>query len=359
MGKQRGEEGLELLEVSTGSRLHFGLLELAAGERLRFGGLGLMLDEPGWILRFASPDSSSATPLTELEMSPSRLSDIAARIEQVRERLCQQTGRAHAAQVSILKSLPLHSGLGAGTQLATAIALGLVLAENSASHAAEPTFNSSFKPTLDELIRWSGRGKRSGIGLFGFLHGGLIVDEGHASISDGPPDLESGRAIYATSSLLPAEWRVVLVTPDCVPEVTGGYEANLIQQLGESPNPRRERMLELAKRLQELTRLQGSFHDFTESLQEYVDAAGQLFAAGQGGMYNGAAVTEAVELAKQSGLRAVGQSSWGPTVFGFAEDAGVAQRIADRLQELRPNERWQIRICTPARQGASWRWVQD
>ena len=32
--------------------------------------------------------------------------------------------------------------------------------------------------TVDELARWTGRGRRSGIGLHGFQHGGLIVDGG-------------------------------------------------------------------------------------------------------------------------------------------------------------------------------------
>jgi len=346
--KCQREEGRELLEVSTGSRLHFGLLELAVGARLRFGGLGLMLDDPGWVLQFDSQVSSlqSSTTSTLHSSSP----EIFARIAQVRERLRQLTSRPHDAQVNILHYLPLHSGLGAGTQLATAVAVGLILSERSVPEAIEPTFN----PTLDDLVHWSGRGKRSGIGLFGYLHGGLILDEGHSA-----GESELSRSITATSSVLPAEWRVVLITPDCVPEVTGGYEASLIEQLGGSPNPKRERMLDLAKRLETLTRTAGDFYDFTESLQQYLDAAGELFAAGQGGMYNGESVTEAVGLAKRSGLRAVGQSSWGPTVFGFAADLSASQQIAKRLQELRPNERWQILICTPARQGASWRWVPD
>jgi predicted sugar kinase len=142
-----------------------------------------------------------------------------------------------------------------------------------------------------------------------------------------------------------------------VPEVTGGYETSLLEQLGEIPNSKRERMFNLAKGLEMLTATATHFYAFTDSLQQYLDAAGELFAAGQGGLYNGEAVTQAVGLAKQSGLRAVGQSSWGPTVFGFAGDLSAAQQIAHRLQVMRPNERWQIRICTPARQGANWRWV--
>ena len=326
-----------MLEVSTGSRLHFGLLELAVGQPLRFGGLGLMLNEPGWRLRFGS---DSGVPNASCHASEPITTDIEARIEQVRERLQRQFGRDLDTNIGVLQTLPLHSGLGAGTQLAAAVAIGLSL------YAKLTT-----EPTIDELIHFSGRGKRSGIGLFGFMHGGLILDEGHS-----PDGL---RSLRANSVALNCDWRIVLITPDQIEAVTGGYETSLMERLGQTRNTNRERMYALAKRSQEWADVDGGFAKFTEALQEYVDAAGQLFAAGQGGMYNGKSVSRAVELAKETGLRAVGQSSWGPTVFGFAEHQGEAEQTAIKLTELRPNERWQIRICTPARQGASWRWIEN
>ncbi len=328
-----------MLEVSTGSRLHFGLLELAADQPLRFGGLGLMLEEPGWIVRFQkTEDSASATVSDQAEESSA--SEIAQRIEQVCQRVSELTGRNYAVRIDVLKALSMHSGLGAGTQLASAIAFGLL-------RVTSP----STEMKIDELLRFSGRGKRSGIGLYGFVNGGLILDEGHS------PDLE--RTIRAQSVLVNPAWRVVLITPDEVGSVTGGYEASLMDRVGQTPNPNRERMHEWAKRLMDLAVSSTRFNEFTEVLQAYVDAAGQLFAAGQGGMYNGASVSTAVALAKEAGLRAVGQSSWGPTVFGFSESLRDAEEIAAKLADGRPNERWQIRICTPARQGANWRWVKE
>jgi len=325
-----------LLEVVTGSRLHFGLLELAAGQPMRFGGLGLMLDEPGWVLRFSNDASLPTIATTHEAIS----TDISARIEQVREQVRQRTGRDFNAQIDVIRMLPMHSGLGAGTQLATAVAFGLLLSSRLTTD-----------PKIDDLVQNSGRGKRSGIGLYGFIHGGLILDEGHSQ--------ETLRAVRATSVLLNHDWRVVLITPDQFDAVTGGYEASLLERLGQTPNSNRSRMVELAKRSLELARHVSGFVDFTAVLQEYVDAAGRLFAAGQGGMYNGESVSRAVGLAKETGLRAVGQSSWGPTVFGFAEKQADAEKIVAKLTKVRPSERWQIRICTPARQGASWRWINE
>ncbi len=326
-----------MLEVVTGSRLHFGLLELAAGQPLRFGGLGLMLDEPGWVIRFGTDPS-----LHDVELAHEQIpADFSARIGHARSLISQRTGRDfNAIHVEVRQTLPMHSGLGAGTQLAAAVALGLAISSGLTSEVK-----------IDELVHSSGRGKRSGIGLYGFLRGGLILDEGHSR--------EIVRAVSATSVVINRDWRVVLITPDQIEAVTGGYEASLLERLGQTANPSRDRMFKLAKSSLELASQIDSFTDFTTVLQEYVDAAGQLFAAGQGGMYNGESVSHAVALAKDCGLRAVGQSSWGPTVFGFAKNQIDAEQIAAKLKELRPNERWQIRICTPARQGASWRWVEE
>ncbi|MDX1926829.1 MAG: hypothetical protein SFV81_09935 [Pirellulaceae bacterium] len=328
-------EETELLEVVTGSRLHFGLLELAAGQPLRFGGLGLMLEEPGWVLRFSeNTNTGGASPANHTIST-----DISERIERVRANLSQQFGRELHVRIDVLQALPMHTGLGAGTQLATAVAFGLSLLTRKTT-----------EPLLEELVQLSGRGKRSGIGLYGFVRGGLILDEGHAT--------EAVREIHATSAHLSADWRVVLITPDQVGAVTGGHEASLLERLGQTPNSRRAYMHGLAKQALELASQTDKFAEFTNAIQEYVDAAGQLFAAGQGGMYNGQSVSLAVELAKEAGLRAVGQSSWGPTVFGFAEKQSEAEQIATKLTAVRPNERWQIRICTPAHQGATWRWVE-
>ncbi len=55
-----------LIEVTTGSRLHFGLLELASEQPLRFGGLGVMLDEPGWVLRCSILQDADADDLARI-----------------------------------------------------------------------------------------------------------------------------------------------------------------------------------------------------------------------------------------------------------------------------------------------------
>lgn len=85
-----------------------------------------------------------------------------------------------------------------------------------------------------------------------------------------------------------------------------------------------------------------------------MELAGQLFSRYQGGLYNGPDVATAVECARRIGLRGIGQSSWGPTVFGFAESQSLAQRYATQLTDLRPD--WCVRVATPAAHAAEYRW---
>ena len=69
---------------------------------------------------------------------------------------------------------------------------------------------------------------------------------------------------------------------------------------------------------------------FGESLFDFNARAGEAFAAVQGGVYLGPGVAECVEFLRGQGVRGVGQSSWGPTVFAVVGDE---DRAADLLRQ--------------------------
>ena len=86
-----------------------------------------------------------------------------------------------------------HVGLGVGTQLCLAVARTIL------SLAGMP------EPSVEQLARLTGRGRRSGIGLHGFHHGGLIVDGGRQTEAEIPPLL--ARLPF------PVEWSILTVRP--------------------------------------------------------------------------------------------------------------------------------------------------
>ncbi|MFO1063790.1 MAG: hypothetical protein U0892_07990 [Pirellulales bacterium] len=89
----------------------------------------------------------------------------------------------------------------------------------------------------------------------------------------------------------------------------------------------RQRMLDLAQGCL-AGAAQTDFDAFTDALGKYMTHAGEMFREVQSGLYRTEEIASAVAAAQSSGLAAVGQSSWGPTVFGFASNEAEAAEAA-------------------------------
>lgn len=316
------------VDVATGCRIHFGLAELCQSSSNCFAGLGLALDEPGFDL--------SLVPIANTKEIAGGFaaSDLAEYHDRASEVL-RRCGLDGDWQVYFRSVLPLHHGLGAGTQLAMAVAA-----------ACQAILNSGQSST-EELVARSGRGKRSAIGLTAFTGGGFIVDRGYDVRSRGP------REIACQSYVLPPEWRIILATPQVDAGLSGQPEHDVIAGLGERPNPEYLRMVELMGMLEaNLASCETvNFEEFTAVLSEYMRLAAQLFVSAQGGLYNGQQLSQTASALSQAGASAVGQSSWGPTIFGFSENPESADEIVSRFNE-KPSTQCDVRIIRPARSGA-------
>jgi predicted sugar kinase len=130
---------------------------------------------------------------------------------------------------------------------------------------------------------------------------------------------------------LPTWWRIVLVIPPSTKTVWGQHEETLIDRIARRPNPDRDKMMELALEIMQSSQ-KADFQSFCSALDHYMVQAGSLFSSVQGGNYTTPEVQAVVETAVASGLTGVGQSSWGPAVFGFAESPEHAESAARQLQ---------------------------
>ena len=128
-------------------------------------------------------------------------------------------------------------------------------------------------------------------------------------------------------------------------QVSGEQESLLMSKLGSTRNVHLPQMLSLAEEALVSART-GNFERFVSTLESYMHLASLLFEGVQGGRYNGDRVAAAVAAAQTCGLRGVGQSSWGPTVFGISPTESEAIDATKRLQERYPETRPVIvRIC--------------
>ena len=77
----------------------------------------------------------------------------------------------------------------------------------------------------------------------------------------------------------------------------------------------------------------GDIEEFGAALSEIQRQIGVIFAERQGGVFhpNAAPLIEALG---SLGVGAVGQSSWGPTVYGIVSDPERASDVAGRLRQL-------------------------
>lgn len=292
------------LTIRTGSRLHFGLLGWGPHLRRQFGGVGLMVDDPSLEI--------SAVPADRFEA----VGPLADRVGPLLERIAARwEGPAppRPIRVEVLRAPDEHVGFGVGTQISLAVARLVLEASGVESSSAE------------RLAGLSGRGRRSGVGLHGFVHGGLIVDAGHASADDLPP--------LVSRLEFPADWSVLIVRPPAPPGRHGGDEITAFADLPPVPETVSGRLCRLV--LLDLlgavaTRDLPAFGEALAAVQREVGAA---FAPAQGGGVYASPESEALvaELGRL-GLFGAGQSSWGPSLYAFgilADDE--KQAIAARL----------------------------
>jgi beta-ribofuranosylaminobenzene 5'-phosphate synthase len=77
--------------------------------------------------------------------------------------------------------------------------------------------------------------------------------------------------------------------------------------------------------------LAGDIEEFGAALTEIQREVGSMFAAQQGGVFHPSAAPLADAL-HALGVGAVGQSSWGPSVYGIVDGPERASHVADQLR---------------------------
>ena len=173
------------IRIRTPSRLHFGLFGWGSQRTREFGGVGLMIDAPGINVLV----ESATTWMIEGRLAP--------RVEQLIAQLrlaMQATGTTlPPARICVEHAPAEHVGLGVGTQLCLAVARAVLL------HAGVGLL------PVENLAFLTGRGLRSGIGVHGFEHGGLVVDGGRRTETSIPPLL--------VRLPFPEDWSILIVQP--------------------------------------------------------------------------------------------------------------------------------------------------
>lgn len=311
-----------MIEVRTPCRLHFGLLARDPAAARQFGGAGLMIAHPGTVVRFKAAPAGEAQAgdtsggFTASGRMADRALDFARRFADEAQR--RGLGELQRADIRVLRVPRPHTGLGTGTQLAMAVALGL------ARLIERPELDVE---TLTALV---GRGRRSAIGAHGCIRGGFLVDGGKASSSSlGTPD---SLAPLLLRYDFPEDWRIVLIRPRALEGLAGLRETQAFQSLPPVPASLTDRMCRLVLLGLAPALLERNVDAFGEALHQLQLAAGETFAEAQGGLFADPSLAEIVSHIRARGVRGVGQSSWGPSLYAVTPDNDSAEQLANDIE---------------------------
>src|SRR5438552_4709421 len=291
--------------VEAPARLHFGVLDLRGDLGRRFGGVGAAVPSPSLLVE-ARPAPAPAL---------SAEGPDADRALEFARRFAGHHGLAGAgAHLVVHRAIPAHAGLGSGTQLALAVARAL------AELQGLPT-------EVTALARAVGRARRSAIGTWTFAHGGFVLEGGRKG--------EDGAVAPLLARLpLPSEWRCVVVVPRGKPGLTGEEEAAAFARLPAPAAHDVERVAHLVL-MQLLPAIaEADLPTFGVALAEVQRITGGWFAPAQGGVFAPGQTGEMVERLRDWGAAGVGQSSWGPAVYGITASAEESQVIAARARAV-------------------------
>ncbi len=285
--------------VTAPARLHFGMLDPTGLGSRRFGGFGVGVELPRVVVG-VRPRFGEEVIVTGPQ--PERATAFASRARTA-------FGLRGGVKVDVRETISPHVGLGSGTKLGLAIAYGLA---ELAGVSAGP----------EELAKASGRGARSSVGCWTFAAPGLVVEAGVADSGWISP--------LVARHPMPERWRCVLALPRSVEGLSGNAEERFFGLLHEraAVEPRVSRLL-LTALLPGL--LTGNIDEFGAALTEIQREVGAMFAAQQGGVFHPRAAP-LVEALLELGVRAVGQSSWGPSVYGIVDGPELAADVAKRLR---------------------------
>jgi beta-RFAP synthase len=294
---------LEVAFVETAARLHFGVLDLRGAAGRWFGGIGAAAPAPQLLVSASRDEQITAE------------GDDADRAAAFAARYLAAYDISTGARIVVHRGLPPHSGLGSGTQLALSVARALADLYDLPADAR----------TLATAV---GRARRSAVGTWTFAHGGFVVEGGRPRESDGCGPLIA-RLVF------PDSWRCVVAIPEAEqPALSGVAEEAAFAALPPPSEREVEKVAHLVLMLMLPALADGDLRAFGSALTEVQQITGRWFASIQGGAFARGRSAELIARMTELGAEGVGQSSWGPAVYGIVDGDAAATRLANGIRTV-------------------------
>ena len=289
----------QAVTVKSPARLHFGFVDLGGALGRKFISAGMAINgfwteltiQPGKKFEHSGPHSERALNFARI--------------------LFARWNLDNACSINVHQSIPAHSGLGSGTQMA--LCVGTAIARLFAVDVE-----------VTDIAEALHRGARSGIGLGAFSQGGVIIDGGRGAHTRVPPTV--------ARHPFPKAWRILIIQDESDCGLHGASESDafsILPRFSDQCAGFLSRQV-LARILPSL--LENDLQEFGMGVREIQQRVGDYFAPAQGGRYTSQAVAEVIEYLIEKGIPGVGQSSWGPTGFALFDSDTSAHMMLRELQ---------------------------
>ena len=312
--------------VKSPARLHFGLIDMNGGMGRFFGGIGVAIDKPNVILEVQNSNIFSVTG------EKRELAEVFAK------RFLEIYNIKSPVSIDVKQTIPEHEGFGSGTQLALAV-----------STALKTLFRLNV--TIKELSLVMRRMKRTGVGTVVFEKGGFVLDGGKR-YKDGTIDHESVPPLIFQAPF-PEDWRFVVSIPNIKKGLAMSAEKNAFKSISimSSDVVGKICWLTMMKLLPSL--LDCDIVNFGDALTQIQRVVGNYFADIQGGTFSSLVSKKIIDFMSDNGASGVGQSSWGPAIYGLVKDKLQAATLQSNVESfLQDNGGGRVFIAKANNQGA-------
>lgn len=306
------------MQIETSARIHLSLIDLNGSIGRVDGGIGITLDKPSLKLECIENNTQ-----TKIICENGISNEYENKILTSYMKMLDYMGIDKTYTFKINESYPIHHGLGLGTQLALSTA-------SLVAHMNDLKLNSY------ELANIIGRGGTSGIGVYSFSEGGLIIDGGHKR-SDKKSFLPSSASKVAPPPLIarynmPEDWKILLVTPGSNAGVSGSSEIDVFENY--TPVD-----IEDVKTISYITLMKLMPAVVEGDITAFGDAINQIQNVGFKKIertLQPIVIDEIINYMLDNGVAGAGMSSFGPTCFGIT-DTNTKQLKHDILDLLDNN----------------------
>jgi beta-ribofuranosylaminobenzene 5'-phosphate synthase len=315
------------VHVKTPARLHLGLIDLNGNLGRMFGGFGVGINQPNVVLEAEQSEKLSVTGEETELVKPL-----------VKRFFSAYPTKANVSvSINVKQTIPTHVGLGSGTQLSLAVATALAKLYN-------------VKASTHELAFAMGRARRTGVGTAIFEKGGFVVDGGKIVNNSACFPEKFPPLIFRQP--FPEDWRFVVAVPNVNKGLSNAEETSAFSQL---PQMQAEDVgkicrLTMMKLLPALA--EHDIENFGDALTSIQIVIGEYFAQVQGGRYSNSAATDGIEFMQKIGAYGVGQSSWGPALYGVVKKEEAKQTLLKVQAHLKKNVDGQVFIAKANNRGA-------